>query len=151
MAAKWISETYQDIVSSNTEGQTRQIHLVSSLSENSFSTALNDQLCIPVGGIVCSGLSRPQNGFKAFFYIECGDKRYLGSDRYFFSKPLKGIQEASHVRSYACAEDPSFRAQWKLLGYFKEDSCAELTGKRYDPNFDTRLLCEDNEKKNEEL
>ena len=132
-------------MSSNVQDQTRQVHLISSLDKNSFGTALDDQLCLPSGRIVCSGLSRPQHGFKAYFYIECGDQRYVGHDRYFFSKLLKSAEESSFIRSYACAQDPSLRAQWKLLGYYQEDSCVELMGKRFDPNFDARLFCEDNE------
>ena len=143
-SAKWVPQTYQNVYSTQRDNA-RQIQLVSFSDDGTFGASWDKLICLPEGGYVCNGWSHLKAGLQAFFYIECGEKRYVGPDRYFFSKLSKGsaIDKYGNViiRSYICDGDPAHRPHWKLLGYFEQSSCEDFNGKRFDSSLDIGATC----------
>jgi len=83
---------------------------------------------------MCSGSTTPQNGFRAFFQVECLGSYYFGPNQYHFT-PEPTADKV--VRSYVCnngdpATDKMVRPKWKLLGFFPEDACVEILGYKHD-------------------
>ena len=143
-AAVWNAETYQNVIRSG-EYKSRQIQLVTNPDGKTFGAAVDDQSCKKDSVDICTGSSTPKPDFAAFFYIECGDSKYVGSNRYVFSLESEDKRNNENIiRSYSCVEGKDIIPTWKLLGYFKEGDCEELNGLRFEPNLmncDSLMVC----------
>lgn len=109
------------------------IGLYSDYSNTHFGASVGDDPCY-MGDLICTGISVPSKNTTAHFFMTCGEKTYVGSDRYHFSPPQ--ANKTDTLRPYACdGEDPSVRPSWKLLGYFEDGSCENLVNSTYQPYF----------------
>ena len=133
VAKTWVDQVYEDIYPIGELTIGMDIHLMSIPTvQKTFGAVVadSDLRCFD-GRVVCSGKSAPQYGLKPLFAIECGNNRYVGSDKYYFSPPQTKIRNAP-IRSYVCmGESPHTRPRWKLLGFFEEGSCDALKHHSY--------------------
>jgi hypothetical protein len=81
--------------------------------------------------VLCSGTTTPRSGSKPLFYITCGSNitmTYLGHDPYGLS-----VVQAGRRRPWMCYSNSGdligTRPSWHLIGYFPDDSCANITGR----------------------
>ena len=58
---------------------------MSSLDGKTFGAIADDQSCEKGHVDACTGSSTSKPDLKAIFYIECGELKYVGSNRYVFS------------------------------------------------------------------
>ena len=93
------------------------IHLFS-IDDKTFGVHIDDQRSCVRGVSRCNGKSAPDYGLKALFAIKCGEKTYVGFDKYFFA-PIN--PDTNEPISFECRDSPiGVRPKWKILGFFKE-------------------------------
>ena len=133
IASTWVGEVFQEKYSLG-EMDGTSIHLYST-DQNVFGSHVeSDSTKCLQGASRCVGKSVPTYGMTPLFAMSCGNKHYVGSDRYHFS-PARS-NETETIRSYACeGETSGVRPQWKLLGFFVEGSCNFLINAIYDASF----------------
>eukprot|EP00586_Coscinodiscus_wailesii_P007311 CAMPEP_0172487248 /NCGR_PEP_ID=MMETSP1066-20121228/16236_1 /TAXON_ID=671091 /ORGANISM="Coscinodiscus wailesii, Strain CCMP2513" /LENGTH=699 /DNA_ID=CAMNT_0013253729 /DNA_START=128 /DNA_END=2230 /DNA_ORIENTATION=+ len=138
-SVEWVSEVKQEIIE-HADFSGRVVTLVTKDDDTDTFGALvagdddDDDDCGTSTSVVCTGLTTPGDELEPLFYMTCGeDKKYVGSNRYYFSpEPQDDV-----MRSYVCdGEEFSVRPTWKLLGFFEEGACDGLKeGRRYDADF----------------
>lgn len=133
-AKSWVKEAKDDLYPLG-EMPSVDIHLFSNSSNiSSFGAyvAGSDINCLQ-GQIICSGKASPHYGMTPHFIIHCGDRTYVGPDRYHFSPPR--YEESDPFRPYVCdGEIEGIRPEWKLLGFFKDSSCDLLKESKFEEN-----------------
>lgn len=129
---EWVSEVYEDLFA-ETEMSGTDIHLYANDALEFGAYIDGDDACNQ-GISRCTGSSVPQVGKVPLFYMTCAEKKYVGSDKYFFSPSRDS--DSDIIRSYICdGEDVSVKPTWKLLGYFEEGACDFLSEASYDELF----------------
>lgn len=127
----YIASNNTDIVFNSTNSENQEAR---SLKQNEISTSIEFGLtsspntpCARNKNIrlVCEGNSIPSVNKVPYFFITCGNKTYVGSDRYYFTPT--SLTDDDFIRSYSCTgETIDVRPTWKLLGYFEEEICSEF-------------------------
>jgi len=135
-ASSLSTEAYGDMLtSSDFTGRTLEVYYedsshfgVAAASDRGQTSTTCDK-----GNVNCAGSTVPSNDLVPFFTIKCGSQIYFGPNRYHFnqSPDLNG-----KFRSYVCAgEAKGVVPEWKLIGYFKDGECDELSNAVYVPAF----------------
>lgn len=127
----WVEEAKDDLYTIG-EMPSVDIHLYSFSSNAStfgaYVSGTNIE-CLQ-GSIVCTGKATPHFGMKPHFVISCGDKTYVGPDKYHFS-PAR-LKESDPFMPYVCeGERDDIRPKWKLLGFFIDGKCSSLENSKY--------------------
>lgn len=141
-AKQWVDETANDLLEiGDFVGRSLVMYPVdNSVYGIAAATERGGETTTCSRGVVrCIGSSVPEKGMKAYFSITCGNRTYLGPDRYFFS-PRNEIDvpsPESPIRSYACnGLDHSVRPEWRLMSYYPaDDECKSLINATYDSSF----------------
>lgn len=134
-APTWVKETYRDKPAA-IAGQPVVLYKYKQ-SDNEFGG------CLPLkescgqrsAAVKRYGWTTPRKGHYALFYMKCGSKRYIGTDRYKFV-PEDATGEGL-VRPYICeGEAEGVQPTYQLLGYFKYGVWSVFDGAEYN-----QLLC----------
>jgi len=136
-AQSWVSEARGDMLTPSDFTGGRALELYS--DDNSVfgaataSSRGGTSTSCDKGTTKCSGKTVPTTGMVPIFAITCGNLKYVGSNKYFFSP---APDENMYIRSYVCdGQGLGIIPEWKLLGYFPDGDCDSLSIAEYDPSF----------------
>lgn len=117
-------QTTRDLYTRATTPQGRDVLLYTVPGQTDVFSASIGSLSCASATTVCRGSTTPKQEYRAYFAIECGEERYVGSDPYYFAP------KSTPIQSWKC-ESNELTPTWKLLGYFPPGECDEISNLTY--------------------